>query len=901
MNIGTLTGAIVLDDRMSSVLMNIDKSLLKLAETSTTTSAKLQQNMTMAASVGSFLGTTLAGLARDALLFGKNLVTGSLMAGARLEQLTGVTQFLGERAGYTAQEVDTLSAKIEKTGITGVQSREAIQKLLSAHIDLARASELSAMAQSVASIKGRSSSETFGVLTNAITTLNSQQLRGLGLTTSMSSAMTKYTEETGKSADGLSMRAKQQLLLTALLKEGIEYDGLYAKSMEYASKQAGSAERAWGQVSEQIGLVFLPVTSTAIKAWYQLGSSVRDAVKDMQGDVGPIMTSVAGYLKTLIERTGELATASMKSVTIVKEAWSGLPEVVRLLTINVGLSVIAFKALNAQLLPFMARQIWLFVDGFTTRMGLLALKAQETWALIAAHPLVAVTAALGAITLAVSAYVEANAKAALRAQEAGAGQDVINRALEMGAEKGIKFAQAQEFILQKLRELHPERFKAADAAKAAAEAETQATAASEEFTKKVMERVAAVATANEEQTIANAVWEKSNTLLRLTIESQGIYIPMLEKMVASGRALTKEQTDYVNVVAASRVNAENYQASLLRVNDVTLKQIEALRAYGLSEQEIATRLNTTVGAMKKYESQMSQMEAATRRLADLKANLDATEAERAIIQHNREYEDAVRSLDMTLAANRQYAEKLREIRDESNRQEKLNIATIQAANVRTLQERVEIERNTLYEMLLNGRTLRTEIEKQKAVLAAAEAAARGYTSALTEGATRAGEAVDKTTEKINKSISAMAQMPSSSYDVTSQNFESTIRTLQKRKGPSGNVGLQEATDLAEQGYSLEEILQIVSNRMKGARGPIPPPRGPAIPGMVPVSRPTVASSPTVSASAPAPAVSAASAAGLSITNTFHVNGTAEETAVKIGAILMRDVKAGRQFGTGMRA
>ena len=60
----------------------------------------------------SFLGNALASYAMQAISWTKNLVTGSLMAGARLEQLGVATRFLGEKAGYTGEFIDDLAKSI---------------------------------------------------------------------------------------------------------------------------------------------------------------------------------------------------------------------------------------------------------------------------------------------------------------------------------------------------------------------------------------------------------------------------------------------------------------------------------------------------------------------------------------------------------------------------------------------------------------------------------------------------------------------------------------------------------------------------------------------------------------------------------------------------------------------
>ncbi|MCR4301788.1 MAG: DUF1825 family protein [Sulfuricaulis sp.] len=331
MNIGTLTGAITLEDQMTSVLAKLDGVLKVVDDSSRKTGTAidgLRGHMTLAASVGSFLGTTLANLAMRAVSWATNLISTSLMAGARLEQLGGVTRYLGERAGYTIQFVDDLAEKIEKTGITGVQSRDAIVQLISAHIDLKHATELSAIAQNMATISGVDSSTTYGRIIQGITMLNPMLLRGAGFTVSLTTATDAWTKANNRSASSMTGAERQQALLNAVLKEGAEKAGLYGLSMEYSSKIAGSSVRAWGQVSEQIGTVFLPLTNVAIKAWYHLGGAIRDSVKSSQADVKDFMKALAEGLQIAITSIGQFVTVA---VPYVISFGKGLADVIKFL------------------------------------------------------------------------------------------------------------------------------------------------------------------------------------------------------------------------------------------------------------------------------------------------------------------------------------------------------------------------------------------------------------------------------------------------------------------------------------------------------------------------------------------------------------------------------------------
>jgi hypothetical protein len=375
LDIGTLSGKITLEDLMSEVLAKVDARMRQFDQSL----VRSGESMTKAAFLGTFLGSQLSNLAERAVSFGKNIVDSSILAGARLEQLATISVFLGERAGYSAKFINELSTAIEKSGITGTESRNAIVQLEKAHVDLSKASELSATAQNMATLSGRGSSETYGMMINAITTMNSQILKSAGFTFTMDQVLERYTATTGKSTAAMGMHEKQGLLVNAMLKEGAEFGGLYELSMGTAAKQLASAARVWLQVGEVIGTSFLPVSNVAIGAWYKLGTAVRDSMKDVSSTVTPIMKDAAASLQVVVGETAKLLIISVDAGKSLVEAYKEVPDVFKFIGRDAIYAAGTVWLLNTALESMLAKQVWLFLTGFTTRLELMGLAATTAW------------------------------------------------------------------------------------------------------------------------------------------------------------------------------------------------------------------------------------------------------------------------------------------------------------------------------------------------------------------------------------------------------------------------------------------------------------------------------------------------------------------------------------------
>lgn len=354
MDVGTLTGKITLEDQMTAVLAKLDQGLKIVDESLQITNAgvqKLAQTTSTSATAAEFFGNVLATTFMKVTSFVKNLVSESLMAGVRLEQLGIATRFLGERAGYSGAFIDDLAKKIEATGISGIASREAIQSLLGAQVKLEHATRLSAIAQNMQSISGRSSSEVFQVMTRALATGNTQLLRGIGFQNINLRNLKAQAAATGETATATSGSARTQMILNAILAEGNRNLGLYNESMKSAGKQLSSSERAWAQVSEQIGVILTPIVSVAIKTWYSLGQAVRDSVTSAQESLKPFVTAIAEFFQTTVDnvKNFDIGDVFENVKTKIVDLWNWLVDFNdrwQITTVIVGGAKLAWEALK---------------------------------------------------------------------------------------------------------------------------------------------------------------------------------------------------------------------------------------------------------------------------------------------------------------------------------------------------------------------------------------------------------------------------------------------------------------------------------------------------------------------------------------------------------------------------
>lgn len=336
-----------------------------------------------------------------------SFVKESLTAGARMEQLAGVAEYLGQQSGYSANNIKDLADKMQRTGITGRESYDALIQLTRANIDLSNATKLQAAAQNSASIAGLGSSETFATLIRGITTLQPELLRTAGFTTTLQQALRAHSEETGQSITTITGAQKQQILMNAVLREAEQLNGVYSLSMEYAAKQQGSLTRIIEQAQERIGTAFLPVITEVTKQMINWATAIRDAdysilAETMSGlavilkEVASGFSALSNPLKTVLIDLSLLAIAIgplLAMLGLAKTIFSGFFSL-----IGGGLSV--FAGIAASVIAFtgnIGAAIALIAEG----NGIIAVLGVTFTGVLA--PIVAVSAVIAGLLIGVRA------------------------------------------------------------------------------------------------------------------------------------------------------------------------------------------------------------------------------------------------------------------------------------------------------------------------------------------------------------------------------------------------------------------------------------------------------------------------------------------------------------------
>lgn len=239
----------------------------------------------MAASMGLVNAATMllqSGMAK--LRQVTDFVRDSVQDAARYQTLGVAMQQVGRNAGYTAEQMLGFETGLQRQGIAMLESRQTLTQMASAHIDLAKSSQLARIAQDAAVIGNINSSEAFGRMIHGIQSGQVEILRTIGITVNFEAAYAKLAQRLGINAALLTENEKAQARANAVIEYGPRIAGAYEAAMGTAGKQLASMTRYVSDLSVKMGTGFL-------EAFTQKVFGQADAMKKLGQEMDKLLAS----------------------------------------------------------------------------------------------------------------------------------------------------------------------------------------------------------------------------------------------------------------------------------------------------------------------------------------------------------------------------------------------------------------------------------------------------------------------------------------------------------------------------------------------------------------------------------------------------------------------------------
>ena len=239
--------------------------------------------------IATYAGSRLAEFAKEATL-----------AAAQYNTMGVVMQQVGHNAGYSMAQLQQLEGKLRDTGISAMESRNNITRVILAHIDLADASKLARVAQDAAVIGNLNSSESFANLIHGVQSAQTDVLRSIGINADFEGSYARLAVQLGKSTAQLTETEKMQARVNEVLLRGKDIAGTYEAALGEAGKQLNSMKRYADDLKVALGQHFMgpftqgvTATSDALKTLSQHAELLGRALEYSLVGVGMVAAAKA--------------------------------------------------------------------------------------------------------------------------------------------------------------------------------------------------------------------------------------------------------------------------------------------------------------------------------------------------------------------------------------------------------------------------------------------------------------------------------------------------------------------------------------------------------------------------------------------------------------------------------
>lgn len=248
------------------------------------------------------------------------------MLAARFETMGVVMRIAGNNAGYTMAQMEGFSKSLQKSGISMLQSRDALTQLATANIDLANATKLGRAAQDLAVVGGINSSEALGRLIHGIKSGQTETLRTIGLNVSFEAGYKKMATTLGTTSEKLTEQQKVLARTNIAMAEAARYQGIYEESMTTAGKAMTSLTRYWEDLKIKIGEAALPTLAAGVFALTDALKAMNEALDTAgrDGTISLVADALKGTFRTALETVAVLAANFAYTIQGVGRSIGGL-------------------------------------------------------------------------------------------------------------------------------------------------------------------------------------------------------------------------------------------------------------------------------------------------------------------------------------------------------------------------------------------------------------------------------------------------------------------------------------------------------------------------------------------------------------------------------------------------
>ena len=294
------------DIQVVAYLRAIDDGFTKAFQQASSSANQLNQTVGGVSKGLIAAGAVIAGGAFSLIKMGK----ASFQAAARVSELNVAIDAIGKSTGVGAKNINAAAVAIRENGIEMAAAQQMAIEFAQGKLDLAQADDVARVAQDLAVISQKNSTDTAMILTRAIKTGNSMLLKSAGISEQASQGYAAYAREIGKTANTLNATERQQAMINLILEEGTKVAGVYTAAMQEPGKVLRSFPRIVNDMQVAMGAALLAGFGPMIKASYDLVSAFSKTIRE-----GGVLYPIVQQLTTAMTLLFTPFTNGIKYVT----------------------------------------------------------------------------------------------------------------------------------------------------------------------------------------------------------------------------------------------------------------------------------------------------------------------------------------------------------------------------------------------------------------------------------------------------------------------------------------------------------------------------------------------------------------------------------------------------------
>ncbi|MCC6363022.1 MAG: hypothetical protein IT165_05825 [Bryobacterales bacterium] len=282
-------------NRANASIKSVNASLSSMEASAVKTARGATQGidgMTAAMVKGATAGNLLAEAIKSAVAWAKEFTVGSVMMAAENAKAEASLKALATAHGVGAAAAAKQVAAIEEIGFEFTEAAHAVQRLIVADMDLAKAEGLAKLAKNAAAVQNVSAGEAMEAIVLAIESGASRGLRTLGLFVDFQKEAQIAQLQLGRS---LTETEEKQLRYNAVMREGAKIQGAHAAASQTVEGQLGTLRREFNNLREDIGAKFQDDLKVLIGNLRGLVGWLKENT-DLLSKFGEVALWVAGVL-----------------------------------------------------------------------------------------------------------------------------------------------------------------------------------------------------------------------------------------------------------------------------------------------------------------------------------------------------------------------------------------------------------------------------------------------------------------------------------------------------------------------------------------------------------------------------------------------------------------------------